>query len=106
GTGPHDGRLDWPRDFTHIPIPFNGTSWPWHWGGATHQPPPQWYRDIPGWFTGLLPYDLNWNLPAFVVEILIPTILMTALPALLIFILWRIGWVRTRRDVMLSIFSG
>jgi hypothetical protein len=31
---------------------------------------------------------------------------MVGLPILLIYFLWRIGWVRTRRDVMLSIFSG
>jgi hypothetical protein len=31
---------------------------------------------------------------------------MIALPALLIYILWRINWVNTRRDVMLSLFSG
>ncbi len=33
GPNGHDGTLDWPEDFTRIPIPFNGTSWPWH-GGA------------------------------------------------------------------------
>src|SRR5439155_6944273 len=90
--GPHDGRLDWPQDFQHIPIPFNGTSWPWHWGGARGSPPPDWYRHIPGWITGLLPYDLNWNFPAFIVEQLLPVLFMVGLPALLLYILWRIGW--------------
>jgi quinol-cytochrome oxidoreductase complex cytochrome b subunit len=113
----------WPDSFTEIPIPLNGTSWP-RWGlthddagnaisGYHHdpvtgavQPPPQWYQNLPDWLTGLFWYDLNLNLPAFVVEILIPTALMVGLPVLLIFILWRIGWVRTRRDVAISIFSG
>jgi hypothetical protein len=106
GKGPHDGRLNWPDDFTHIPIPLNGTSWPWHWGGASGQPPPQWYRDIPGWITGLLPYDLNWNFPAFIVEQLIPVTIMVGLPALMVYVFWRIGWLRTRRDVMIALFSG
>ena len=106
GTHGKNGKMDWPDDFTRIPIPFNGTSWPWHWGGYHDEPPPQWYQDLPDWLTGLLPYDLNVNLPALLVEIIIPSTLMLGLPALLIYMLWRIGWVNTRRDVFLSLFSG
>jgi hypothetical protein len=116
----------WPDSFTQIPIPLNGTSWP-RWGsvGAAHaadghalsgyhhdpvtgvvQLPPQWYQNLPNWLTGLFWYDLNLNLPAFVVEILIPTAVMVGLPLFLIYLLWRIGWVRTKRDVMLVLFSG
>jgi menaquinol-cytochrome c reductase cytochrome b/c subunit len=108
GFGPngHNGRLDWPDDFTRVPLPIiNGTWWP-SWGNDHGQPPPGWYQDLPDWLTGLYPYDLNVNLPAFIVEILIPSIVMTALPALMVFLLWRIGWVNNRRDVMLAIFSG
>ncbi len=101
----HDGTLDWPQDFTRIPVLLNGTSWP-KWGGDHGEPPPQWYQDLPGWITGLLPYDLNLNLPAFVVELLIPTLFMVGLPVLLVFGLWRIGWLLNRRDVMISLFSG
>ena len=102
----HDGRLDWPQDFTQIPIPFNLTSWPLHLSDHG-KPPPEWYQNLPGWLTGAAHwYDLNLNLPAFMVEILIPSIVMTALPALLIYILWRIGWLHTRRDVLLSLFTG
>lgn len=101
----HDGTLDWPRDFTQVPIPANLTSWPWH-AGYHGQPPPPWYQDLPDWLTGLLPYDLNANVPAFLVELLIPTLLMVGLPILLVYLLWRIGWVNTRRDVAISIFSG
>ena len=101
----HDGTLNWPQDFTHIPIPFNGTSFP-RWGGHSGQPPPDWYQHIPGWLTGLFYYDLNLNLPAFVVELLIPTLLMVGLPIVLVYILWRIGWVNNRRDVALSVFTG
>ena len=101
----HDGRLNWPEDFTRIPVPGNGTSFP-KWGGEHGEPPPQWYQDLPDWLTGLLPYDLNLNFPSFLVEILIPTIIMTALPVLLVYALWRIRWIQTRRDVMLCLFSG
>ena len=104
GAG-HDGRLNWPNDFTRIPVPFNGTSWP-KWGNDHGEPAPGWYQDLPGWLTGLLPYDLNLNLPAFLVELLIPTIFMVVLPALLVFVLWRIRWVNNKRDVMLALFSG
>jgi menaquinol-cytochrome c reductase cytochrome b/c subunit len=31
---------------------------------------------------------------------------MIVLPALLVYALWRIGWVLTRRDVMLVLFTG
>jgi quinol---cytochrome c reductase cytochrome c subunit, bacillus type len=107
GFGPNgkNGVMDWPDDFTRIPVPLNGTSWP-HWGNAHGQPPPQWYQDLPDWLTGLYWYDLNVNFPALLVEILIPSLIMVGLPALLIYLLWRIGWVRTRRDVFLSLFSG
>jgi hypothetical protein len=101
----HDGYLNWPQDFTRVPVPLNLTSWPIQ-AGTHGEPPPQWYQDLPDWLTGLLPYDLNANVPAFLVEILIPTIIMIALPALLIYVLWRINWVNTRRDVLLSLFSG
>ena len=101
----HDGYLNWPEDFTRIPIPLNGTSFP-RWGTYHGEPPPQWYQDLPDWLTGLYWYDLNLNLPAFIVELLIPTLLMVGLPALLIYALWRVGWIRTRRDVFICLFTG
>jgi menaquinol-cytochrome c reductase cytochrome b/c subunit len=101
----HDGTLNWPEDFTRIPVPLNGTSWP-KWGNDHGEPPPQWYQDLPDWLTGLLPYDLNLNFPSVLVEIIIPTIIMTALPAMLVYGLWRIRWIQTRRDVMLCLMSG
>jgi quinol-cytochrome oxidoreductase complex cytochrome b subunit len=104
--GGGDGYLDWPQDFTRIPVPLNGTSWPWKWGNDHGEPPPQWYQDLPDWLTGLLPYDLNLNFPAVLVEIIIPTMIMVGLPALLVYFLWRIRWINTARDVMLCLFSG
>jgi hypothetical protein len=108
GFGPNgqNGRLDWPDDFTRIPLPIiNGTWWP-KWGNDHGDPPPQWYQDLPDWLTGLYPYDLYVNLPAILVEIIIPTMLMVGLPILMVYILWRMAWIRSRRDVMIAIFSG
>lgn len=99
GPGQHDGSLDWPQDFTHIPMPFNGTSGPdWmHWGQ------PNW---MPGWLQALYWYDLNLNFPAFVVEIFIPVFIMVFLPVVLIVTLRKIGWVVTMRDGVIAIFTG
>jgi hypothetical protein len=106
GPTGNDHRLTWPADFSRIPLPLiNGTWWP-KWGAAHGQPPPAWYQHLPDWLTGLYPYDLYINFPANLVEIIIPTILMIGLPALLIYVLWRIRWVNTRRDVLLSLFTG
>jgi len=105
-AGGHNGRLDWPEDFSRIPLPIiNGTWWP-KWGNSHGEPPPDWYQNLPDWLTGLFPYDLNVNFPAILVEIIIPTAFMVGLPIFLIYLLWRVGWVNTRRDVMISIFSG
>jgi hypothetical protein len=99
GGGEHDGGLNWPEDFSHVPMPFNGTSGPdWmRWG------PPSF---LPGWMQALYWYDLNLNFPAFVVEILIPVLVMVSLPTLLIVILKRLGWVVTIRDGALALFTG
>jgi hypothetical protein len=75
------GKLDWPQDFDHIPLPFNDVSWvPWQ--------------------------GMAINLPVTMVEQIIPIGLIFLLSALLILILWRIGWVRNTHDVMIVLFSG
>ncbi len=99
GPGEHDGVLNWPEDFSHVPMPFNGTSGP------------DWMRwdkpdFLPGWMQSLYWYDLNMNTPAFIVELFIPMAIMIGLPALLIFILRRLGWVETIRDGSIAIFTG
>lgn len=99
GSGEHDGELNWPDDFTHVPMPFNGTSGP-DW---MRWPRPNF---LPGWMQALYWYDLNMNFPAFLVELFIPVGLMVGLPALLIYILRRLGWVQTMHDVMIALFTG
>jgi len=97
--GPHDGQLNWPQDFTHVPMPFNGTSGP-EWM--------RWERPnfLPGWMQALYWYDLNMNFPAFVVEQIIPVALMVGLPILLVLILRRIGWVYDTHSTLIALFTG
>jgi hypothetical protein len=99
GGGPHDGELNWPQDFSHVPMPFNGTSGPeWmRWGQ------PDW---MPGWMQALYWYDLNLNFPAFLVENLIPVLLMVGLPIVMILMLKRMGWVYDMRSAMIALFTG
>ena len=99
GPGEHDGELNWPVDFQHVPMPFNGTSGPdWmRWGKPDF---------LPGWIQALYWYDLNMNTPAFVVEQFIPVFIMVALPALLIYILRRLGWVQDVRGGAIALFTG
>lgn len=99
GGGEHDGELNWPDDFTHVPMPFNGTSGP------------EWMRwdkpdALPGWMQALYWHDLNLNLPSFVVELFIPVAIMVSLPALLIYTLRRLGWMHSVRDGVIAIFTG
>jgi hypothetical protein len=96
GSGPHDGRLDWPQDFTHIPLPLNGT-WIWHWGD------PGW---MPGWLRRVYPYNGHLSLPAILAEYVVPIIAMVGLPLLMIFILKKLGWAHTMRDNVIAIFTG
>jgi hypothetical protein len=99
GPGEHDGELNWPDDFAHVPMPFNGTSGPdWmRWG------PPSF---LPGWLQALYWYDLNMNTPAFVVELFIPVAVMVLLPVIMILMLRRLGWMNNARDASIAIFTG
>jgi hypothetical protein len=99
GPGEHDGELNWPEDFTHVPMPFNGTSGPeWmRWDD------PQW---MPGWMQAMYWYDLNLNFPAFLVEQMIPVGLMVGLPIIMLIILRLLGWLNSTRDVALALFTG
>ena len=99
GPGEHDGELNWPDDFSHIPMPFNGTSGP----DGMRWPKPDW---LPGWMQALYWYDLNWNLPAFIVEIFIPVSVMVFLPVVMIMTMRKLGWIHTVRDGAIAIFTG
>ena len=99
GPGEHDGELNWPGDFSHVAMPFNGTSGP-EW---MRWPKPEF---LPGWMQALYWYDLNMNFPAFLVEIFIPVAIMVTLPVLQIYSLRRLGWMHTIRDGTIAVFTG
>jgi|GEM_PF-671391 len=96
GSGVHDGRLDWPRDFEQIPLPLNGT-WIWYWGR------PGW---MPDWLGHLYWYDSDLSLPKILAEYIVPIIAMVGLPLLMILILKKLGWAHTMRDNMIALFTG
>jgi hypothetical protein len=50
--------------------------------------------------------ELDWNIPAFLVEQFIPVNTMVGLPLLLSFVVHRMGLARTKRDHMILQFSG
>lgn len=79
-------------------------------------PWPSWASEIP-----YLPFNLkildsdapggptefqNINFPGWLVEQAIPIVVMVGLPSIMIYLMWRFGWVRTRRDALLALFSG
>jgi len=55
---------------------------------------------------GLPKIDLDVNIPAMIVEQIIPVTMMIGLPVLLSIFAWRVGWAKTRRDHMILQFSG
>ncbi len=55
---------------------------------------------------GLPAIDLDVNIPAMIVEQIIPVTLMIGLPILLSIALWRTGLATTRRDHMIAQFGG
>ncbi len=96
GSGAHDGRLNWPQDFSQVPVPLNGT-WLFYWG------PPS---NAPGWFQHVYWYDSDLNIPKIIAEFGMPLLAMIGLPLLMIFILKRLGWAHTMRDNLIAIFTG
>ena len=96
GAGHHDGYLDWPKDFSQIPVPLNGT-WLWYWGK------PSW---MPGWMAHVYWYDSDLNLPAIMAEFVVPIMATLFFIGLLLGIIWKLGWLNTVRDGWLAIFTG
>ena len=79
-------------------------------------PWPDWSRDVP-----YLPFNLkilsseapggptefqNLDFPAWLVEQAIPIVALVGLPVIMIWAMWKAGWVLTRRDALLALFSG
>ena len=81
-----DGKLDWPQDLDHIPVPFNDIDCCY---GSIH-----------------LWKDMHLNLPSIMAEQVIPLSTIAFFALLIIYVLFRLGWVRTRRDIFIIMFTG
>ena len=84
--GINDGHLDWPKDVSNIPVPFNNICFQWH---GQH-----------------LWCDMHINLPATMTQQVIPLSTIAFFTVLILYVLFRIGWLRTRRDVFIVMFTG
>jgi menaquinol-cytochrome c reductase cytochrome b/c subunit len=83
----------------------------------TQLPWPGWAESIP-----YLPFELkvfggtgaagrtegfqNLNFPAWLVEQGIPMAFLVGLPSIMLWVMWRIGWINNRRDALIALFSG
>ena len=82
----------------------------------TQVPWPEWSKDIP-----YLPFNLkilssdapggptsfqHLDFPGWLVEQGVPIAVLVGLPTVMIYAMWRLGWVQTRRDALLALFSG
>jgi hypothetical protein len=88
GQPTSDGQLDWPQDLDHIPVPFNGDVCELSYG------------------TLHLWCDMHLNIPAIMAEQVLPLVTIVFFAVLIIYVLFRLGWVRTRRDVFIVMFTG
>ena len=86
--------VKWPEDLDHIAWPFNDSIGDWDLGGIG-------LGSIHGWG------GEHFNIPSIMAEQVIPlTLTIVVFPGLIIYTLFRIGWVRTRRDVLIVMFTG
>ena len=81
------GDFDWPQDW-RFPLP--------KLGGFSELR----FKNLHLWG------DMNINVPAVMVEQVLPLLIIVGLALLIIYVLFRIGWVRTTRDVMIVMFTG
>jgi hypothetical protein len=84
--GIEDQYLDWPEDLDRIPVPFNSVC-----GniGSFH-----------------LWCDMNLNIPAIMADQVIPLMTIFLLAVGIIYVLFRIGWLRTTRDLFVVMFTA
>lgn len=75
----------------------------------TQLPWPEWSRNITYSPVNIVIIGEDFqhlDFPAWLVEQGIPTMAMVGMSAMLIFSLWKVGWVVTRRDALIVLFSG
>jgi hypothetical protein len=86
GEPTSDGEMDWPRDLDHIPVPFNNIDCCY---GSFH-----------------LWKDMHLNVPAIMAEQVIPLVMIAGLAVGWIYVMFRVGWLRNRRDVFIVMFTA
>ena len=88
GNPTSDGHLTGPRDVDHIPVPFNGVTCDLSYG------------------TLHLWCDMHLNIANIMAEQVLPLVTIVVTALLIIYVLFRLGWVRTKRDVFIVMFTG
>jgi hypothetical protein len=88
GEPTSDGEMDWPQDVDKIPVPFNGVTCDLSYG-SLH-----------------LWCDMNLNIATIMAEQVIPLSTIVFLAVAIIYVLFRIGWLRTRRDLFIVMFTS
>jgi quinol-cytochrome oxidoreductase complex cytochrome b subunit len=84
--GIEDGYLDWPEDLDRIPVPLNDVC---ENIGSFH-----------------LWCDMNLNIPVIMSDQVIPLVTIVFLAIAIIYVLFRIGWLRTSRDLFIVMFTA
>jgi hypothetical protein len=84
--GIEDGYLDWPEDLDSIPVPLNDVC------------------DNVGSFH--LWCDMNLNIPVIMSDQVLPLSTIALLAVAIIYVLFRIGWLRTSRDLFIVMFTA
>jgi menaquinol-cytochrome c reductase cytochrome b/c subunit len=88
GEPTSDGYLDWPQDLDHIPVPFNGVTCDLSYG------------------TLHLWCDMHLNIANIMAEQVLPLVTIVFFALLILYVLFRLGWLRTRRDVFIVMFTA
>jgi hypothetical protein len=86
GEPTSDGELDWPEDVDKIPVPFNDFSCCY---GSIH-----------------LWEGMNLNLASIMADQVLPLVTIVFFAVLILYVLFRVGWLRTRRDVFIVSFTA
>jgi len=86
GSDTDDGYMDWPQDLDHIPVPGNNIDCCY---GSIH-----------------LWEGMYLNIPTIMAEQVIPLSTIFFLAIAIIYVLFRIGWLRTRRDLFIVMFTS
>jgi len=84
--GVEDGYLDWPEDLDRIPVPLNDVC---ENVGSFH-----------------LWCDMNLNIPVIMSDQVIPLSMIAILAVGWIYVMFRIGWLRTSRDLFIVMFTA